>query len=442
MSTIGTNGRRAKKEQPVVRRLSTNKPGFEHGVLGIAPAVVEWMAHSPRRSFIIVFLLAFAIRGFLLTQVPPRRVHPDNPYCHEQVIAMSLIERGEFADIYMLPTGPTAHVPPIVPGLIAGIWCLFGTTLTGGYAARLITIAGYSAMYGMIPWVGGRVGIGRQAGMLAGLAGAVIPERFGNGPALAAIALGLLMIAMVGRWTSARSSPIGSLLLGLAIGGSFHVQPALLPVAVGFISFELWWSRGRRKWWLSGLVVIGAMLACIPWGWRNYKVFHEVFFIRSNLGLELRMGNHEGAAASLEVIVRRKVYRHPEDNEGEALLVQQLGEMEYMRRAKHEAFEWIATHRAVFVRLTALRFVHFWFGPLHRPAIALGVSALTLLALLGARRCLPSMTTPQRATLLIPLATFPLIYYIVGYEFRYRIPINWIVVLLASAEVWHWIKRK
>ena len=411
-------------------------------VFRAVPAAVDWLACSPQRSFIVIFLLAFAIRGFLLTQVSPRWVHPDNLNNQERILAMGLIERGEFGDIYILPTGPTAHVPPIVPGLIAGIWWLFGTTLTGGYAARLTTIAGYSAMYGMIPWVGGRVGIGRQAGMLAGLAGAVIPERFGDGPALAAVALGLLMIAMVGRWTSARSSLIGSLLLGLAIGVSFHVQPALLPVAVGFISFELWWSRRRRKWCLSGLVVLGMMLACVPWGWRNYKVFHEVFFIRSNLGLELRMGNHEGAAASLEVIVRRGVYRHPEDNEEEARLVQRLGEMEYMRQAKREAFEWIATHRAVFVRLTALRFIHFWFGPLHRPLTALGVSALTILALLGARRYWPSMTVPQRAAVLIPLAMFPLIYYLVGFEFRYRMPVNWIVLLLAGAEVWHWIKRR
>jgi hypothetical protein len=426
----------------MIRRLSPEKPGFVPGVLGIASAVVEWSARSPKRSFFIVFFVAFAIRGFLLTQVPPRRVHPDNPNSQDQVIAMSLIEKGEFADVYILPTGPTAHSAPFVPGLIAGIWFLFGTTLLGGYAARLITIAAYSAMYGIIPWVGGRIGSGRQAGMLAGLAGAVIPEQADHGQELAAIALGLVMIAMVRRWTSSGGSPIGSLLLGLAIGVSLHVQPALLPVALGFIIFELWWLRGRRRWRLSALVAIGAVLACVPWGWRNYKVFHEVFFIRSNLGLELRMGNHEGAAAALEVIGRRGAYRHPGDNEEEALKVRELGEMEYMRQAKQEALEWISTHRAVFARLTVLRFIHFWFGPLHYPLVAVCVSALTILALLGARRCLPSMSTPQRVALVIPLAVFPLIYYIVGYEFRYRIPIHWIVLLLAGAEVWHRIKQR
>ncbi|UCD74612.1 MAG: hypothetical protein JSV91_12590 [Phycisphaerales bacterium] len=399
------------------------------------------MTHSPLRSFIIVFLVAFAVRGLILAQVPPNRWHPDNPYSQDQVIAMSLLEKGEFGNMYRVPTGPTAHVAPIVPGLIAGIWWLFGTNLTGGYVARLIVLACYSAMYGMIPWVGGRVGIGRQAGMLAGLAGAVIPDQSEHGQELAAIALGLMMIAMVGRWTSARSSPLGSLLLGVAIGVSFHVQPVLLAVFAGFIIFELWWNRGRRKWRLSALVVIGAMVACVPWAWRNYRVFDEVFFIRSNLGLELRMGNYEGAAAALEVIGRRGVYRHPSGQKEEALLVREMGEMEYMRQAKREALEWIADHPVDFARLTALRFIHFWFGPLHRPIAAVVVSLLTLLALLGARRCLPSMTTPQRAALLIPLAMYPLIYYVVGYEFRYRIPIHWILLLLAGAELWHWIRR-
>jgi hypothetical protein len=352
---------------------------------------------------------------------------------------MSLIEKGEFSGFYKLPTGPTAHVAPIVPGIIAGIWWLFGTNLIGGYASKLIVLAGYSAMYGMIPWVGGRVGIGRQAGMVAGLAGALIPDQSEHGQELAAIALGLMMVAMLARSTAARGSPIGSLLLGLAIGVFFHVHPVLLAVAVGFIMFELWWCRGRRMWRLTALVVIGATLACVPWGWRNYKVFDEVFFIRSNLGLELRMGNFEGAAPALEVVGQRGEYRHPSAQVEEARLVQELGEMEYMRRAKREALEWITAHPADFARLTALRFVHFWFGPLHRPLAAVAVSLLTVLALLGARRCLPSMTTPQRAAVLIPLVMYPLIYYVVGYEFRYRVPIHWILLLLAGVEVWHWI---
>ena len=92
------------------------------------------------------------------------------------------------------------------------------------------------------------------------------------------------------------------MLLGLATGAAFHVQPALLPVILGCMLFELWWVKNPRKWALVGVIALGILLACVPWGWRNYRTFKAVFFIRSNLGLELRMGNYEGAAATFEVM--------------------------------------------------------------------------------------------------------------------------------------------
>ena len=71
----------------------------------------------------------------------------------------------------------------------------------------------------------------------------------------------------------------------------------------------------------------------------------------------------------------------------------------------------------------------------------MAVSALTILALLGAIRTLPSLAVPQRAVLLIPLATYPLIYYVVAYMSRYRVPLDWIILLFAGAEAWHWIGK-
>jgi hypothetical protein len=209
------------------------------------------------------------------------------------------------------------------------------------------------------------------------------------------------------------------------------------------IAFELWWSKDRRKWFLSLVMILGVALACLPWTWRNNVTFHELFFIRNNFGLELRLGNHQGAAADIEVMDAREgaSMRHPGNNREEALKVRELGEMEYMRQAKREALEWIKANPGEFLPLTALRVIHFWLGPLHQPLIAAGISLLTILAFLGARRTLPMLTMPQRAVLLIPLATFPLVYYIVTYMSRYAVPINWLLLMFAGAEVWHWIKR-
>jgi hypothetical protein len=223
---------------------------------------------------------------------------------------------------------------------------------------------------------------------------------------------------------------------------AFHLQPVLLPVVLGWMAFELWWSRDRRRWGLAAAVAAGMVLACAPWGWRNYAVFDEVFFIRGNLGLELRMAHHEGAAGHLDVIGARGTYRHPSAQRAEAALVRELGEAEYMRRAQREAVDWIRQHPGEAVRLTASRFVQFWFGPLHRPGVFAAVATLTLLAMLGAWRVLPTMTCPQRAALLTPLICYPLIYYVVAFEHRYRVPVEWILLLLAGSAVWGFLRGR
>lgn len=56
-------------------------------------------------------------------------------------------------------------------------------------------------------------------------------------------------------------------------------------------------------------------------------------------------------------------------------------------------------------------------------------------------RSIPKITIPQRAAFLIPLITYPLIYYIVAYMPRYRIPIDWILFILAGAAAWQLIGR-
>jgi hypothetical protein len=174
-------------------------------------------------------------------------------------------------------------------------------------------------------------------------------------------------------------------------------------------------------------------LACVPWTWRNYRAFGGLFFIRSNFGLELRMGNHEGAGATLGLSPRGGTERHPRTDPEEARKVQQLGELEYVRQAGREARAWIHSHPAAFLRLAGLRFAQFWLGPIDDLPVALGISVLTLLSAVGAWRTWPWLSVPQRAALLIPLATFPLVYYVVGFEARYRQPMDGLQLLLAAA---------
>jgi hypothetical protein len=365
-----------------------------------------------------------------------------NPDWELNAIAISLMRIGKFANPYMLTTGPTAHLPPIYPFIFSLIYRLFGLTSKAGFVSMLFIIVTGSILYAMLPWVSYKFGISRQAGFIGGIAGALLVEWPGHGEYPTGIVMALLLIAFVNRWSENRLNWSSSLLLGLFIGASFHLQPALLPVILGCIIFEMWWYRyEKRKWALLILLILAAVLALLPWTWRNYKTFNSIFFIRSNFGLELRMGNHEGAMATMEEMDAAQEHRHPRTHFEEARLMQEVGEIEYMRRAGREAIEWIVDNPGKFFCLSFLRFVNLWAGPLHRPLAAAGVLILTILTLWGGWKIFPGLTLPQKAVILIPLITYPLVYYFVAYMPRYRVPIDWILFMLSGAAVWSWLKQ-
>ena len=113
-----------------------------------------------------------------------------------------------------------------------------------------------------------------------------------------------------------------------------------------------------------------------------------------------------------------------------------------MKDKQREALQWIKDHPATFLKLTARRVVHFWAGPLRWTLPSMAYLILILLTLLGAWRAIPALAIPNRAALFIPLATFPLIYYIVAYMPRYGEPIRWILFLFAGKAVWTWVREE
>jgi hypothetical protein len=380
-----------------------------------------------------------SVRGFVLTKLPVEAIRPDGRW-EAPAIAMALAERGAFADPYALPTGPTAHLPPVPIALTALCYRLLGTDLAGGYAAWIAEMVVDAAVWATLPWVAVSAGLGGGAGLVAGGVGILVPRWSGHGESLAALAIALLMLAFLARWRSGPKSLGASVLLGLGAGASFHAQPALLPVVLGWMAVEWRWGGIRRGGLHAALLTAGMILACLPWAWRNHRAFDALFFVRDNFGLELRMGNHQGAAADMAAMGRLGEHLHPRSQVEEARKVQELGEVVYMREAGREAWRWIRDNPGRFAELTLSRVAHWWLGPFYYPPGAAVVTVLSLLALLGAWRAFPALTPSQRAALLVPLLLFPLVYYVVAYMPRYRAPVDWIFVLLAGAAVtrrWH-----
>jgi hypothetical protein len=107
-----------------------------------------------------------------------------------------------------------------------------------------------------------------------------------------------------------------------------------------------------------------------------------------------------------------------------------------MRESGRQALDWIESHPAEFTRLTAQRIRYFWLGPTDDPVMAIAFLALAALAAVGAVLALRRLPAAGSAVLLIPLLTYPLIYYLVPWQHRYRFPIEWILFLLAGAALW------
>jgi hypothetical protein len=414
---------------------------FGKWFLKIVLDLINRLASSPRISFALIFSLSLAIHLETLLEIPSRYLVPD-PGSEMVSIAISLMKTGDFADPYMIPTGPTAHLPPIYPAIFSLFYRLFGLTSTAGFISLSFIILAAAVMNGILPWLSKELGPGGEAGVIGGFAGAFTMETSGHGEYLTAILLSFCLVAFAQRWSRNNISGIGSFFLGLATGVTFHLQPALLPVMLGCMIFELCWIKNRQKWAFSLLITLGITLACLPWAWRNYGTFNAVFFIRSNLGLELRMGNHEGAFAAMDVMDARGAPPHPRTHVVEAMKIREIGEIAYMRNAIDDALVWIEANPDRFLRLTGLRVLYIWFGPIFAPRVAVWTSTLTLFALLGLRLAWKNLLIPHRAVVVIPLLTFPLIYYVVAYMPRYRVPIDWILFMLAGSAIWRWIQPK
>jgi hypothetical protein len=97
--------------------------------------------------------------------------------------------------------------------------------------------------------------------------------------------------------------------------------------------------------------------------------------------------------------------------------------------------QWVLSHPARFATLTLERIAYFWF-PLEftdKPTLVSGVlmTMATLLSFLAVRW----RKSLGFAILVAGLLSYPLTYYLVQLEQRYRYPVFWMTVLLAAIGV-------
>jgi hypothetical protein len=398
--------------------------------------LTAYLARHAVCAFLFLFTLSFLVRFTILMRVPRENLRQAGETGR---IAMAIISKGQFADPYAIPTGPTAHTTPFFPLLLAVVFKIFGAGDKGHFARCVLNISSYSLLYALYPTFARAFRFPFSAGLLAGFISALLPTKAsaevfrGWEEPYSAMVLALVLFLTLRRWNSPRNNFAGAIWLGVCWGAGFYVSFSLFSVLVGLTLVDLASSRSWHALRDACLTFVTVFALLFPWLLRNHDQLHT-WAMRDNLGLELRYSNHEHAAASsLLLNADPASFRlHPSNSVEEAMLVRDMGEVEYNRHEMHLATAWIAGHPADFIRLSLRRFFYFWFGPLEHPYELAITSAYTLPGLIGLTFIGKRVGQNQFRIWCTVLLFYPVLYYFVQYISRYRVPIDWLIWLSAG----------
>jgi hypothetical protein len=413
-----------------------------------------------RRTILLslaVCALAIGVRVPLLLRIPPAAWAG----MENERVAVALMRGDGWADPYAAgTTGPTAHVAPLYPLLLAGLYRLCGTyeTATGRLAQQCFSLAVAICVLLLLPALARKLRLSVAAGWAAAFVGAwlranqwnEVTGHFEQGLA-ALLVLGLIWgcaSLQQEAWLPRRAILATGVLLGLTA----LLCPNLLLAPGLFFVVELVRRSGDRIRILRCCLILAVVcLAFVaPWAARNYLVLGGFVPLRSNFGLELAVGNRSGADG--HTYAPGFTEMHPFSCAAEREHLVRIGELAYMREKQQQALTWIAENPSRFAWLTIRRAGLFWFTPDERwcslePRLWLSSRVygilgfgmfLELVRLLWRRR-------PTGVLLSCIVLGIGIPYFVTHVEMRYRLPLVGLSALAScdlAAAIVHRVRGK
>lgn len=385
-------------------------------------------------------------------------------------VAISLARDGAFADAFGRGSGLTAHFTPSMILLTGGVYRLFGIrTFASELVLSCISI-GLSLGSGFLWYlIVRRIGVPRLHAVIALALFCVLPLDFNNeaigfrawegGLAVLFAAWSLLLILSLDERD--HFIPYRYLAAALIVAATFYINQAIGLAAFSCLGLLVLRRCAVRQWPAAiGLAALCLAAVLAPWTIRNYLAFDRIIPLRSNLGLELAIANHPGAASADDerrVFVERLREIHPlENQQAFERMVKGGGEVAYAEALGRQAKNWIASHPSDFAALALTHLREFYFPPSWQwnvySSTARGVEArrimvwaITAVGLLGVM-LLPLIYGPKALYLSIFAVLPSLPYVIVQPILRYRYLVStpllffgcclilWLVALMASSR--------
>jgi hypothetical protein len=276
--------------------------------------------------------------------------------------AMALLKFGYIGNPYVIPTGPTAHVSPVLVGLIALVYQLFGpNSAASDVVLGCVASALYALSVGETLKIVALCRLSKAAGWITlGLLIAVpfflfqstIYYRQWDQPFAAYI---LVMGWRIFEQSQRSATPYRyEAEMGVLTGLAVLISPTTVPAAAITLAGVIWTRRRVANVKISILICAAIIIACVaPWVVRNEIQFRQLIVMRSNFGLEMAVGNAPGALGYSGSGTGGDL--HPHDSVAAAKEVARIGEAAYMREMSRRAAGWIAADPARFLTLTLQR---------------------------------------------------------------------------------------
>jgi 4-amino-4-deoxy-L-arabinose transferase-like glycosyltransferase len=352
-------------------------------------------------------------------------------------IGRAIAEGHGFSNPFDLHTGPTAWEPPLYPYLIAGVFKVFGV-YSHASAFVLLTINSIFSALTCIPvFLIAKRCFGERVAIASGWTWALLPYvTYWSVHWVWETSLSALLLAII-FLLALEMEDLGGMKPWVWFGVLWGVSALNSPVLISFLPVSglwAWYHRAKAgKKSFAGVVLASVIFCAIlaPWLIRNYRVFHQPVFLRSNFGAELRMGNGPGADGTW------MWFLHPTQNIYALHQYERMGELPYIAERKRQAVEWIKEDPARFLGVSAKKFYYYWAGVprlAEMPQLAQFKNSMFLLSSL---LCLGGLIRavwkrkPGAWLFFWLLFWFPLVYYVVFPHARYRHPIDAEIGMLA-----------
>ncbi len=416
------------------------------------------------RAVWVIALAAFLLRLPLTTTFIPEPNSSSFAYEMGQV-SKSLVEGEGLSDPFGIGSGPSAWLTFVFPMIMAGAFLVFGVRSEASGQALYIANSLFSAFTCVVLFCLARRIFGTKpayftAGLWAISPGSIfldVTQLWDTSLYVLAFSFFLLKLESMRGDHQARSY----LALGIVLGLVALLRSTILSLAPAVAILLFVWGSGPIFQRARRVLIVGAAAALMltPWVVRNWVVM-GVPGLRSNLGIELRVGNNLDRWTAIRTPkLAADVYDYHlgvSDEEQQRFL--EMGEVGYSEWAMDQTKQFVRENPRKFVEITALRIFEYWFGRVHRDpnesvaglplgfSITDGLKGLVLptMALLGFAGAVLSWKRGfGTGTLLAALVLSPIPYYLTLALPRYRYPVDAVLTVFAGLALYTvWVRLR